>query len=101
MIGTMPMTAYGRERAPAACHVDGSTRPQVIERGEAPTVSGVLRELECGGFAPVLLNTSFNQRGEPIVNDIHDVVTAFRAMELDFLVMGGRLFPKENPLRNL
>lgn len=91
MVGAAPVTAAGGETAPAVVHVDGTTRPQLLRSGEAPVVEAVLDALGRDGVAPVLINTSFNDRGEPIVDDAADAVRAFRAMSLDFLVLGDRL----------
>jgi carbamoyltransferase len=68
----------------------------VLHADEAPAVGAVLDTLERRGAPPVLLNTSFNGRGEPIVNTRGDALAAFRALELDFLVLGDALFRKKH-----
>ncbi|MHC5699877.1 carbamoyltransferase C-terminal domain-containing protein [Streptomyces tirandamycinicus] len=94
MLGAARATELGRAVAPGVVHVDGTTRPQVLHGDEAPAVGAVLDTLEAKGAPPVLLNTSFNDRGEPIVNTARDAVAAFRSMELDFLVLGDELYRK-------
>lgn len=91
MLGAATVTATGRETAPATVHVDGTTRPQLLRGGEAPVVEAVLDELERAGSRRVLINTSFNGRGEPIVNGSAEAVRAFRSLGLDFLVVGDEL----------
>ena len=60
-----------------ACGADG-----------AGFISNVLSELEGAGADPVLINTSFNARGEPIVNSAEDAVRSAEAIGVDFLVLG-------------
>ncbi|OXM69786.1 carbamoyltransferase C-terminal domain-containing protein [Amycolatopsis vastitatis] len=94
MLGAAAVTAAGRETVPAAVHVDGTTRPQLLRGGEAPVVEAVLDELEKVGAPRVLINTSFNGRGEPIVNGPAEALRAFRGMDLDFLVLGDELISR-------
>ncbi|MFI1966484.1 carbamoyltransferase C-terminal domain-containing protein [Streptomyces pathocidini] len=94
MLGAARATELGRRVAPGVVHVDGTTRPQVLHGDEAPAVGAVLDALERQGVPPVLLNTSFNGKGEPIVDTARDAVAAFRAMDLDFLVLGDELYRK-------
>lgn len=88
MIGTTAVSSYARKIMPAAVHVDGTTRPQVVVPGRTPVLEGILDGLADGGLPPVLVNTSFNTRGEPIVDNARDAVRAFEAMQCDFLVLG-------------
>jgi carbamoyltransferase len=88
MVGAAPVTALGQEVVPAAVHVDGTTRPQTILTGYAETAGALLDTLARAGAPPVLVNTSFNRRGEPIVDTTEQAVEAFLAMDLDFLVLG-------------
>jgi carbamoyltransferase len=90
MLGAAHVTAEGDAAAPAVVHVDGTTRPQILD-GAAPATAAVLEALERAGAPPVLVNTSFNDRGQPIVNTAHEAVATFRAMGLDFLVLEDRL----------
>ncbi|MFI6743429.1 carbamoyltransferase [Nonomuraea sp. NPDC050451] len=74
--------------APAVVHVDGTVRPQVVDR----ELQGLFHELltrfgERTGV-PVLLNTSFNLAGEPIVSSVADAVRTFWSSGLDLLVVG-------------
>ncbi|WP_310729057.1 carbamoyltransferase C-terminal domain-containing protein [Streptomyces sp. N2A] len=94
MLGAAKATELGRQVAPGVVHVDGTTRPQVLHGNEAPAVGAALDALERHGAPPVLLNTSFNDKGEPIVDTAADALRAFRAMDLDFLVLGDDLYRK-------
>ncbi|MCQ4081083.1 carbamoyltransferase [Streptomyces sp. RB6PN25] len=94
MLGAAKATELGRSVAPGVVHIDGTTRPQVLQADEAPAVGAVLDALERQGVPPVLLNTSFNDKGQPIVNTAGDALAAFRSMDLDFLVLGDQLIRK-------
>ncbi|MFI1718277.1 carbamoyltransferase C-terminal domain-containing protein [Streptomyces litmocidini] len=59
-------------------------------------MGAVLDRLSALGHPAVLLNTSFNGRGEPTVNTSYDALRAFRRMDLDLLVLGGVLYEKRN-----
>ncbi|MFJ9850462.1 carbamoyltransferase C-terminal domain-containing protein [Streptomyces sp. NPDC101150] len=96
MLGAAKATELGRRVAPGVVHIDGTTRPQVLHGDEAPAVGAALDCMERRGAPPVLLNTSFNDKGEPIVNTAADALAAFRSMDLDFLVLGDDLYRKPN-----
>ncbi|WP_409055090.1 carbamoyltransferase C-terminal domain-containing protein [Streptomyces sp. SYP-A7185] len=96
MLGAARATDLGRQVAPGVVHVDGTTRPQTLTGDEAPAVGAALDALEAQGAPPVLLNTSFNDRGEPVVDTAQDALAAFRSMELDFLVLGDCLYRKKS-----
>jgi carbamoyltransferase len=91
MVGTAQGTGHAHDLMSAALHVDGSTRPQVLPPGQAPIVESLLRALGDAGRPPVLVNTSFNGPGEPIVDSAADAVAAFERLGLDFLVLGDHL----------
>jgi carbamoyltransferase len=93
MAGSGSMTAFGRSLLPAATHIDGTCRMQVVE--ETPSLLGdVLHCLETRGRPPVVLNTSFNDRGEPIVHGCGDVVASASRMAVDFLVLDDLLLSR-------
>ncbi|HEU5473549.1 MAG TPA: carbamoyltransferase C-terminal domain-containing protein [Actinophytocola sp.] len=76
------------DRIPAATHVDGTARLQTLAREQNPAVYELLTGFEALTGCPVLLNTSFNVAGQPIVETPEDAVAAFGAMHLDHLVLG-------------
>ena len=92
MLGAARVTRLGEERIPATVHVDGTARAQVAE--DAGFIAEVLAELAATGADPVLINTSFNARGEPIVNSAEQAAQSAEAMCMDFLVVGDALFDR-------
>jgi carbamoyltransferase len=79
------------EQVPAIAHVDGTARLQTLNRPDNPVVYDMLDAFDRLTGCPVLLNTSFNVAGEPIVETPEDALRAFANMRLDYLVIGGRL----------
>jgi carbamoyltransferase len=92
MIGAAAITDLGRARVPATVHVDGTTRAQIGD--DSGFVGAVLDGLRGAGRDPVLINTSFNARGEPIVNSGADAVRAADVIGVDFLVVGDALLTR-------
>ena len=82
--------AAGAAAAPAGVPGAGPPRPQSLA-GAAPAAAAVLEALERAGAPPVLVNTSFNDRGQPIVNTADEAIETFRALGLDFLLLEDRL----------
>lgn len=76
-----------RERIPAVVHVDGTARVQTVHRETNPRFHALLEAFERRSGVPVLLNTSFNDRGEPIVESPADAVQCFLSTALDGLVL--------------
>jgi carbamoyltransferase len=75
-----------RERIAAVVHVDGSARPQIIERDSNPLYHDILTEFERLSGLPVLVNTSFNVHEEPIVNTPNECLRALADGRIDFVV---------------
>jgi carbamoyltransferase len=84
-----------RSEIPAITHVDYSARVQTIDSSRNPFMHGVLGEFKRLTNCSVIINTSFNVRGEPIVCDPKDAYRCFMATEIDCLVVGNRLFLRE------
>jgi carbamoyltransferase len=82
------------DRIPAVRHVDGTARIQTIRRDQNPAYYDLLRAFGDRTGVPVLVNTSFNTRGRPIVCRPRDAVEAFWSSPLDALVMGSFLVEK-------
>jgi carbamoyltransferase len=78
--------------APAVVHVDGTARVQVVGEDGDVFLSDLLEEFETLTGRGVLLNTSFNRRGEPIVESPLDAVDAFVGMKLDGLYLDGEFY---------
>ncbi len=81
---------------PAAIHVDGTARLHTVS-SENPRFYRLISEFERITGAPVLLNTSFNDSGQPIVETVEDALRAFQIMDLDLLVVGDFLIQKGKP----
>ena len=79
--------AQARSEIPAVTHVDGSARLQTVDADRSPAFHAVLREFEAITGCPVLINTSFNVRGEPVVCTPEDAYACFMRTEMDHLVM--------------
>ena len=73
-------------------HVDGTARAQVADG--AGLIGDVLAQLGAAGIDPVVINTSFNTRGEPIVNTADEAARSAEAIGVDFLVVGDALFDR-------
>jgi carbamoyltransferase len=78
-----------RSDIPSVTHVDYSARVQTVHRETHPEYHAVLKEFERTTGCAVLVNTSFNVRGEPIVCTPQDAYTCFMRTEMDFLYMEG------------
>ncbi|MBM4007109.1 MAG: carbamoyltransferase [Planctomycetes bacterium] len=83
-----------RSAVPAITHVDHSARVQTVDAATSPRFAVILRAFDRRTGCPVLVNTSFNIRGEPIVNDAADAYRCFMFTDMDTLVVGNRLMRK-------
>jgi len=83
-----------RSAIPAVTHVDYSARIQTVNRETHPLFHALLAEFERRTGCPVLVNTSFNVRGEPIVNRPEDAYRCFMRTNMDTLVIGGCVMDK-------
>jgi carbamoyltransferase len=79
-------------RIPAVVHLDGSARPQVISRAQAPLYYDILSAFEQQTTLPVLINTSFNAHEEPIINSPAEAVIALESGAVDFIVTSDGLY---------
>jgi carbamoyltransferase len=82
------------ERIPSACHTDRTARVQTVDRDSNPRLHALLTEFGRLTGVPVLVNTSFNVRGEPIVCTPKDAIDAFWSTPLDALAIGPFLIEK-------
>ena len=79
---------------PAVTHVDYSARVQTVDRDRNPFTHGVLSNFKALTGCAVIVNTSFNVRGEPIVNTAEDAYRCFMATEIDCLIIGNRFLDR-------
>jgi carbamoyltransferase len=81
-------------RIPAVCHADRTARVQTVERDTNPRYHDTLKAFQALTGVPILVNTSFNVRGEPVVCSPKDALDAFFSTPLDALVIGRFLLEK-------
>jgi carbamoyltransferase len=85
-----------RSTIPAVTHVDYSARVQTVDEGRNPKLTRLLKAFFARTGCPVLVNTSFNVRGEPIVCTPEDAYRCFLGTEMDALVLEDVVLLKEN-----
>jgi carbamoyltransferase len=88
-----------RSEIPGVTHVDRSARVQTVDADRAPLLHAILTEFEALTGCPVLVNTSFNVRGEPPVCTPQDAYRCFLATDLDALVIEDHLIVKPEGAR--
>ncbi len=81
---------------PAVTHVDGSARVQTITREQNAEFYDLLSEFDRRTGCPVIINTSFNVRGEPIVCTPEDAYLCFMRTKMDALVLGNQILYKRD-----
>jgi carbamoyltransferase len=77
-----------RDRLPAVVHVDGTARVQTVAREQEPLVARMLDEVERRTGSPVVVNTSLNTAGRPMVDDPRDALECFGSAPVDLLAIG-------------
>jgi len=80
---------------PAVTHVDGTVRLQTVSKDENPLLYRLIQTFEKRTGVPVLLNTSFNLRGEPIVCTPEHAIDCFKRTNMDYLVLGNFVAEKK------
>ena len=99
MSGVFPVRPEWRSRLEAITHVDGTARLQALEPEMAPRLYALLRAYERRSGIPVLLNTSFNLAGEPIVNRAVEGYSTFMRCGFDVLIAGqARVVKRGQPM---
>ncbi|MEP6851604.1 MAG: carbamoyltransferase C-terminal domain-containing protein [bacterium] len=77
-----------RDRIPAVVHVDGTARVQTVDPADEPLVARMLAGFEARTGLPVVVNTSLNTAGRPMVDDVRDALECFGATPVDLLAIG-------------
>ncbi len=90
-----------RSEIPAVTHVDYSARVQTVHAGTNPLYHALISRFKELTGCPVIVNTSFNIRGEPIVGTPEDAFRCFMGSELDLLVIGNAVLAKEDQVAAL
>ncbi|MBI2676560.1 MAG: hypothetical protein HYX21_01225 [Candidatus Yanofskybacteria bacterium] len=80
-----------KDNIPAVTHIDGTARVQTVSAEQNPRFYSLIKEFQKLTGVPVVLNTSFNDSGEPIIETPKDAVRTFKATNLDALIIGNYL----------
>jgi carbamoyltransferase len=94
MLFTPKVRPERMDEIPSVTHVDGTARVQTVSKMEHPLFHRLIESFGSISGTPVLINTSFNVRGEPIVCTPDDAIKCFSATDIDFLAMGPFLVTK-------
>ena len=96
MILAFKMKKKYRNILPSAVHIDGSSRPQIVKKKANKRFYKLLKEFtEKITGHPILINTSFNIQGEPIVNHPSHAIRCFSGTGIDYLAIGSFLLSKQ------
>ncbi len=95
MLYVTPVKPEHRATLPAVTHVDGTARVQAVFQEYSPLYYGLIERFGRATGVPVVLNTSFNLRGEPIVTTPENAFSTFSRSEMDCLVLGNFLIDKQ------
>jgi carbamoyltransferase len=97
MIESFRVSDAVKDRFPAVVHIDNTTRPQAVADGTAhPRYSMLLRELKTIQGAGIVLNTSMNRNGEPVVCTPEEAIEVFLNTDMDMLVLETFVIEKRN-----
>jgi carbamoyltransferase len=91
MIMVVPVRQEWRPRLPAVTHVDGSARVQTVAAKDNPDFHALLRAVGQTTGREMVLNTSFNVKGQPIVNTPQEAIDTFLGTGIDHLFLGNHL----------
>lgn len=92
----LPVVNQARPEIPAVIHVDYSVRIQTVDEDRNPEYYRILKQLQKDTGCSVIINTSFNVRGEPIVCTPEDAYKCFMRAGMDILVLNHVILYKEN-----
>lgn len=92
---TFRCTSEMQAQSPGVVHVDGTARPQLVDKETSPDFYDILQAYHRLTGIPSLINTSFNMHEEPIVGTPQDALRSFQRGKLDFLAIGNWLVPLE------
>jgi len=93
MLYTLPVKK--KDLIPAVTHVDDSSRIQVVDKQTNPRYYRLIERFYQATGVPAVLNTSFNLKGEPIVNSPEDAFNTFLKSEMDMLILGNFILTKK------
>jgi carbamoyltransferase len=96
MTVVVDVTPEGAARLPATTHVDGTARVQTVNREEMPLYWKLISSFGEASGTPVVLNTSFNVMGEPIVESPDQAIRCFYSCGMDALCIGNFVLEKQH-----
>ena len=96
MLMVYPIKKKYHKKIPAVTHVDGSGRLQTVRRNQNPNYYDLIKAFGKLSKIPILINTSFNIRGEPIVCTPYDAYKCMMGTDIDYLVMGSFLIKRDD-----
>ena len=99
MLFVHDVRAQWRDRIPAVVHVDGTARIQTVSPADEPLVADMLRAFERRAGLPVVVNTSLNTAGRPMVDDPRDALECFGSAPVDALAIGPFLVRRATPAK--
>ena len=100
MLFVYPFKDKKKKLVPGVVHVDGTGRLQTTSEEENVLYYRVIKEFEVLSGIPILINTSFNIRGEPIVCTPYDAYSCMMGTEIDYLVIGNFLISRKENIGN-
>jgi carbamoyltransferase len=95
MLYVVPVRPNHHATLPAITHVDGTGRLQTVFKDQSPRYYSMIERFGQATGVPVVLNTSFNLRGEPIVNTPANAFSSFSKSEMDSLILGNFVVDKK------
>lgn len=101
MLMVYPIRKKWQKIIPSVTHVDGSGRLQTIRRKDNELYYDLIREFEGKSGIPILINTSFNIRGEPIVCTPEDAYRCMMGTGIDYLIIGKYLISRKNNQKDI
>jgi carbamoyltransferase len=88
MLFTHDVAPEWRDRIPVVTHVDGSARIQTVDAADEPLLARMLAAFERRTGLPVVVNTSLNTAGRPMVDDLKDALECFGSTPVDLMALG-------------
>ncbi len=101
MLMVYPIRKEWRKKIPSVTHVDGSGRLQTIKREQNPLYYGLIKEFSKLSGIPILINTSFNIMGEPIVCTPYDAYKCMMGTGMDYLIMDRFLIKRRDNYQDM
>jgi carbamoyltransferase len=100
MLVAAPVREHKQKEIPSVTHVDGTCRIQSVTRDANPAYRELIEEFYLQTGCPLVLNTSFNLGGEPIVESPRDAIDSFLRTNMDYLVLENMLVSKSGTRAN-